>query len=171
VSGPIGAAPGGPPDFETAVKGVDLSFPASTGYVSTPPRCPDGGKWTATGTFGFADGTTHVVSDDTSCIRPPAAPHRTPVIRASLEPRRTQAGHRVRLDVTLRSRDERCIAAAAVRLPGHRRVRTDDAGRVTIVKTFHRTGRRTLTATKRGCKGGRASLTVFSRSEHDRSDS
>jgi hypothetical protein len=170
VSGPIGAAPGGPPDFETAVSAVDLSFPASTGYVSTPPSCPTGGKWVATGTFGFADGTTQVVSDDTPCIRRPAAPHRKPAIRASLEPRRVRAGRRVRVEVKLRSSDARCISAVAVRLPGHRRMRTDAAGRATIVKTFRRTGRRTLTATKRGCKSGRASLRVFARDGHDPAD-
>ena len=171
VSGPIGAAPGGPPDFETAVRGVDLSFPASTGYVTTPPSCPASGKWVATGTFGFADGTTHVVSGETPCTSEPEKPRGRPAIRASVEPHRIRAGRRVELRVALRSSDARCIAGAAVRMPGHPRIRTGGGGRVTIVKTFHRTGRRTLTATKAGCKSGRAGLTVLPGSGRDGPDS
>jgi hypothetical protein len=69
VSGKIGAAPGGPPDGETAVSTVDLSFPVSTGYVTTPPTCPRSARWTTAGTFGFGDGTTQVVRADTPCSR------------------------------------------------------------------------------------------------------
>jgi len=165
VSGPIGAAPGGPPDFETAVSAVDFAFPASTGYVTTPPSCPADGKWVATGTFGFADGTTQVVSGETPCST------RTPSIRVSVNPRRVDAGRRVRVEVKLHSSDARCISAAAVRMPGHRRTRTDADGRVTLVKTFHRTGRRTVRATKPGCKSGRAGLTVLRQGGRDGPDS
>jgi hypothetical protein len=69
ISGNIAAAPGGPPDNQSAVSTVDLSFPASTGYITTPPTCPVGGKWVTTGTFTFADGTTQIVRGDTPCIR------------------------------------------------------------------------------------------------------
>jgi hypothetical protein len=166
VSGPIGASPGGPPDGETAVSAVDLSFPASTGYIATPPTCPASGRWVATGTFGFADGTTQVVNGDTPCTRP----RRRPAIHASVTPRRVRAGQRVRLHVSLRSSDARCVAAAAIRLPGFGRVRADGDGRATIVKTFRHTGRRTLVAAKRGCTTGRATLTVLPRGEHERTD-
>jgi hypothetical protein len=169
VSGPIGSSPGGPPDGQSAVSAVDLSFPASTGYISTPPSCPASGKWVATGTFGFADGTTQVVSGETPCTRP-TRPTRPAAIHASVTPRRVGTGRRVRLHVRLRSNDARCVAAAAIRLPGFGRARTDGAGRATIVKTFHRTGRRTLTAAKRGCTSGRATLTVLPRSERDGTD-
>jgi hypothetical protein len=174
VSGPIGASPGGPPDGQSAVSAVDLSFAASTGYITTPPTCPASGKWVATGTFTFADGTTQVVTGDTPCTSPRPGPRPSPnprpAIHASVRPRRVRAGRRARVRVTLRSGDARCIAAATVHIPGHRRVHTDDGGRVTIVKTFHERGRRTLTATKRGCKSGRATLTVLPRGENDATD-
>ena len=171
VSGPIGASPGGPPDFQTAVSAVDLSFPESTGYVTTPPSCPASGRWVATGTFGFADGTTQVVTGETPCTIAPKPPRGPASIQASVKPRRVRAGRRVRLEVKLRSSDSRCVAAAAVRMPGHRRVRTGGDGHVTIVKTFHRTGRRMLTAAKPGCKSGHASLTVLPRGDRDTADS
>ena len=125
----------------------------------------------ATGTFGFADGTTQVVSGGTPCASAPGKPRRAAAIKASVTPRRVRAGRRVRLEVALRSSDAHCVAGAAVSLPGHRRMRTGDGGHVTIVKTFHRTGRRTLTATKRGCKSGRASLTVLPQRDRDATDS
>ena len=168
VSGPIGASPGGPPDGETAVSAVDLSFPASTGYITTPRTCPASGRWVATGTFGFADGTTQVVTGDTPCTAPRPAPQAA--IKAALMPRSVPRGRSVRLRVKLRSSDASCVARATVRLPGFGRTRTDSAGRATIVKTFHRTGRRTLTAAKRGCTSGRATLTVLPRSERDGTD-
>jgi hypothetical protein len=68
ISGNIAPTPGGPPDNQTAVSTLDLAFPASTGYVTTPPTCPAGGRWVTTGTFAFADGTTQVVHGDTPCV-------------------------------------------------------------------------------------------------------
>jgi hypothetical protein len=68
ISGDIAASPGGPPDFESAVSTVDLSFPAATGYVTTPPTCP-AEEWITTGTFTFADGRTEIVQGDTPCTR------------------------------------------------------------------------------------------------------
>jgi hypothetical protein len=67
ISGNIAPAPGGPPDFESAVSTVDLAFPAS-GYVTTPPTCPAEREWVTTGTFTFADGRTEIVQGDTPCI-------------------------------------------------------------------------------------------------------
>jgi hypothetical protein len=171
VSGPIGASPGGPPDGETAVSAVDLSFPASTGYITSPPTCPAGRKWVATGTFRFADGTTQVVHGDTPCTtaKPPAA-NRPPGIRALMKPHRVRAGRRVFVHVTLRSGDARCVRQATLRLPGYRPLRTSRSGTATIVKTFHRTGRRVLVASKRGCAKGRATLTVLPHGERERTD-
>jgi Ca2+-binding RTX toxin-like protein len=68
ISGNIATAPGGPPDFESAVSTVDLSFPAASGYVTTPQICPAVGEWITTGTFTFADGRTLIVQGDTPCI-------------------------------------------------------------------------------------------------------
>jgi len=48
ISGDIAATPGGPPDFQTAVSTVDLSFPASKGYITTPRSCPASGGWART---------------------------------------------------------------------------------------------------------------------------
>ena len=156
VSGPIGASPGGPPDYQSAVSTVDLSFPASTGYITTPPTCPAAGRWVTTGTFTFADGTTQVVRGDTPCT----TADRPDRIHASVRPRRARAGQRVRIHVRLRSSNAHCIANATIRLAGHRPVRSNGAGRATMIQTFHKPGRRALIASKRGCASGRATLTV-----------
>jgi len=71
----------------------------------------------------------------------------------------------VRVRVALRSSDRRCVARAIVRVRGHRPVRTDGAGRARILATFHRRGRRRVTASKRGCRPGRAWLTVAGRTQ------
>jgi hypothetical protein len=166
VSGPIAASPGGPPDFQTAVSTVDLSFPASTGYITTPPTCPATGRWVATGTFTFADGTTQVVHGDTPC----AAADGPAPIRASVRPKRARVGEQVRIHVRLRSSDPHCIANATVRLAGHRAVHSNGAGRASIVHTFHGRGRRTLIASKSGCASGRATLTVVPHDEDPTDD-
>jgi hypothetical protein len=167
VSGPIGASPGGPPDFETAVSKVDFTFPVSSGYITTPPACPASGLWVATGTFAFADGTTQVVTGTTPCEAGGKPAPRPPAIHAALTPRRVRAGRSTRVSVRLASSDARCVAHATVRLPGYGRVRTDAAGRATIVKTFRVSGRRLLVASVPGCAKGRAALTVLPRGEHD----
>jgi hypothetical protein len=63
-------APGGPPDGEMAVKSIDYEIPplsrGTRSLITTPPRCPAGGRWTSTGTFGFADGS---VETDVSTMR------------------------------------------------------------------------------------------------------
>jgi hypothetical protein len=158
----IAAAPGGPPDFQSAVSTVDFSFPASTGYITTPPRCPAGGRWVTTGTFAFADGTTQTARGETPCTRNPSpSPTRPPRIRMRLRPRTVRAGERARIRVELTSRDRRCVTNALVRRHGHRPVRTNGAGRATITGTFHGSGRRTLIASRHGCSSGRATLTVL----------
>jgi len=160
ISGDIAAAPGGPPDFQSAVSTVDLSFPASPRYITTPPTCPASGRWVTTGTFGFADGTTEVVRGSTPCTTPRPASTTPAKIRVRVEPRAVRAGRRVRLRVALASDAPACISGAAIRLRGHRPVRSNGSGRATIVTTFRRRGRRTVTASKRGCRRGTASLSV-----------
>jgi len=60
------ATPGGPPDGQTAVRTIDFMIPASSGYITTPPRCPDG-AWSSTASFTFADGSTQHAVSATPC--------------------------------------------------------------------------------------------------------
>ncbi len=60
------ATPGGPPDGQTAVRTIDFTFPAASGYFTTPRRCPSSG-WAAQAAFTFADGTTQHVSSTSAC--------------------------------------------------------------------------------------------------------
>lgn len=64
----VGAVPGGPPDGRSAVRTVDLVFPVSTGYITTPPTCPASGRWVTTATFQFYDGTTQHARSSTPCM-------------------------------------------------------------------------------------------------------
>jgi hypothetical protein len=61
------STPGGPPDGQTAVREIDFTFPASSGYITTPPNCPGAGAWTTRATFGFADASTQHVESTTPC--------------------------------------------------------------------------------------------------------
>lgn len=61
------ANPGGPPDGQTAVRDINFSFPAATGFITTPPTCPPDGAWSTAATFMFADGTTQAASSTTPC--------------------------------------------------------------------------------------------------------
>jgi hypothetical protein len=168
IRGDIAASPGGPPDYQSAVSTVDLSFPVSTGYITTPPTCPAAGRWITTGTFTFADGTTEIVRGGTPCARssssPPAA------IRVELTPSRVRAGRRVKIDVKLTSSRRACIAGATVLVGARRPFRTDGSGRVTVTGTFRRHGRRTVVASKPGCRAGTASLTVLRRDSEGEDD-
>jgi hypothetical protein len=165
IGGDIAAAPGGPPDGETAVSTVDFSFPVSTGYITTPPTCPPSGAWVTTGTFTFADGTTQIAQGDTPCTTA-----RPAQIRVRLTPTRVRAGKRVRIRVALSSTDPRCVSHAAVRLRGPRRrtMRSTGSGRATIVARFRGRGRRTVAASNSGCRGGTASLAVLRRKKNGR---
>ena len=66
------ATPGGPPDGRTAVRDIDLTLPADTGYVRTPAVCPAEG-WTATVTATFAAGGAETATDAVACRRPAPA--------------------------------------------------------------------------------------------------
>jgi hypothetical protein len=155
ISGDIGAAPGGPPDGQSAVRSVNLTFPLATSYVMTPRACPAGGRWVTTGTFGFADGTTQVAHGDTPCVRAKA-----PRIGVRVRPARVRVGKRVRIRVTIRSAARRCVSHARVRLRGRPAKRTGARGRTTIVARLRHAGRRVVVASKRGCRRGTRSLTV-----------
>jgi hypothetical protein len=65
-------APGGPPEGESSVRSIDFSIPVRGGYITTPPKCS--GTWTASATFGFADGSTDTVGSMSPCDSP--KPHR-----------------------------------------------------------------------------------------------
>ena len=63
--------PGGPPDGETAVRQIDFTIDRKTGYVTTPRTCPRSRRWTATGTFGFKDGSEETLTSRSACQRLP----------------------------------------------------------------------------------------------------
>ena len=72
-------APGGPPDGESSVRSIDFSVPVRGSYITTPPLC--NGAWTASATFGFADGSSDTVKSASACennmpIMPIASVHR-----------------------------------------------------------------------------------------------
>jgi hypothetical protein len=144
-------------EFRFAYRGMPRG--AGKAFITTPPDCPPSRMWTSRLTYTVTTGATYSAESATPCT--PAAAGRPAAIRATLRPRRVRAGRRVRIDVTLRSSDARCVANASVRLAGHRPVRTDRAGRATIVARFRRPGRSTVTAAKRGCASGRTALTVL----------
>lgn len=58
--------PGGPPDGQSAVRTIDFTLPAASGYVTTPPTCQTG-QWAAQASFAFADGTTQRAASATPC--------------------------------------------------------------------------------------------------------
>jgi hypothetical protein len=71
LSGHPPTTPGGPPDGETAVRQIDFTIDRKTGYVTTPRTCPRSRRWTATGTFGFKDGSEETLTSRLACKRPP----------------------------------------------------------------------------------------------------
>jgi len=65
------AAPGGPPDGQTAVRSSDFAVPVRTAagrsLVTTPPKCPKKRRWITTATFRFANGDADTVLSATPC--------------------------------------------------------------------------------------------------------
>ena len=59
--------PGGPPDMRTAVRTIEFTFPAAIGFVTTPPTCPDTGRWRYTATIDFADGSQQTATGSIRC--------------------------------------------------------------------------------------------------------
>ncbi len=153
ISGEIGATPGGPPDGQTAVSTVDLRFPASSGYVTTPPRCPRDGLWKTSATYAFGDGTSEIVHDEVACVR------RKPRIRPRVRPAEVEAGEPATVRVRLAS-DHGCASNAEVRIGERPALSASDAGRATLTAVFRRPGLRSVTASKPGCRSGRATLRV-----------
>jgi hypothetical protein len=87
-------------------------------------------------------------------VRPP------PTIRLSVRPRRVRAGKVVRLRFRVRSWGPSCRRRVTVRVAG-RRVRTRRGGRASLKLKLGRTGRRKITARKRGCRPGAARVRVL----------
>jgi hypothetical protein len=67
LSAQVAGIPGGPPDFDTAVKDIAFTFSGADGYITTPPTCPVGRQWDSTARFGFADGTTQEAASSSPC--------------------------------------------------------------------------------------------------------
>ncbi len=153
IAGKIGASPGGPPDFQSAVSTVDLGFPAGTRYVTTPPVCPRDRHWLTTARYTFGDGSTEAVSDETPCKR------RRARIHTRVRPNDVRSGEQARVRVTLRSKYG-CASNATVRIGKRPPLRTNRAGRVALRAAFRRPGPRRVTASKAGCRRGRASFSV-----------
>ena len=150
-------APGGPPDGEMAVKSIDYEIPAAVhgkrGLITTPPRCPAGGRWVSTGSFGFADGSTDRVESAAACAAT------RPAMSLAVRPRRVPAGERVRLRFRVGSTTRSCFVRATVRVAG-RALRADGRGRASAVVRFRREGRVRVRATSPGCRGASASVSV-----------
>jgi hypothetical protein len=153
IAGEIAATPGGPPDFQTAVSTVDLGFPAATGYVTTPPRCPRDGRWKTTATYEFGDGTSEKVHDETPCAGRRAA------IRVRVRPAAVRAGEQATVRVKLRAA-QGCASRAAVRIGRRPPLRADRRGRAILETVFRRPGRRSVTASHPGCAPGKTTLRV-----------
>ena len=162
ISGDIGQAPGGPPDGQSAVSNVELGFPASTGYVTTPPTCPANGKWVTTGTFTFGDGTTEVVQGDTPCVAPATVPggrdRARPRISLSGVPRGcTSRGFTARMLIV----DASPLSRADVHLDGRRLQRTKRKRFAVRIRAERlRPGRHRLAVTATDAAGNRASVSA-----------
>jgi hypothetical protein len=161
--------PGGPPDWRTAVRKVDLSLqPRSAGngasrraYITTPAGCPASGAWV----FGIAvyydDGITDTAVATAPCSRtaatapapvpprPPSGRRRSP-IRLAVSPQSTAAGTRVPFRFHLTSRAPACRRGVVIRFAG-RRAHTNRRGYVTVLRQIRRPGLYRALATKRGC--------------------
>jgi hypothetical protein len=153
--------PGGPPDGETAVRSIDFEIPVRTGVagqwlITTPPACPAGGRWSSTGTFGFADGSSDTVTSLTPCTRA-ALPRR---MRLSVRPRHVRVGRNVRVRFRVASSARRCVRGARVRFAG-RSVRVDGAGRGRMTVPFHTPALRRAVATSPGCAPASAHVRVL----------
>jgi hypothetical protein len=149
-------APGGPPDGESSVRSLDFAIPVRRGtggraLITTPPRCPAGGSWKTSATFGFKDGSSDTVTSATPCV--------TPRLRVSVKPGRVRAGRRVRFSFELASASPQCVAGATIRLAGRKAV-TDAGGRAVLTARLRKPGARRVSATRPGCRGGKTVIRV-----------
>jgi hypothetical protein len=151
--------PGGPPDGRTAIRDVDLDFPA-TGFVVTPAACPGDGLWRTRGRFTFEDGVTATATATTPCRGTgAAAPGARPAMRVRVTPGTVRAGRRTRFRVRVSSSDARCRRGAAIWIGG-RRPRTDARGRASALLAFRAPGRHAVVARKAGCRRATAAIVV-----------
>jgi hypothetical protein len=153
--------PGGPPDGETAVRSIDFEVPVRAeggkSLITTPPDCPAGERWTSTGTFGFADGSSDTVVSATPCARNVVA--KLPRLRLSARPRHVRVGRATRVRFRAAATDPACLMGARVRFAG-RTVRVGPRGRASLRITFHRPGLRRARVTSPGCRPALARVRV-----------
>jgi hypothetical protein len=151
--------PGGQPDGRTAIRDVDLDFPA-TGFVGTPPICPADGLWRTRGRFTFEDGVTATATATTPCRGTGASARGArPAMRVRVIPSRVPAGRRRHFAVRVSSPDPRCRRGAAIWIGG-RRPRTDARGRASASLAFRAPGRHAVVARKAGCRTATAPIMV-----------
>lgn len=95
------ATPGGPPDFRTGIREVELMVHAVAegrpAVVTTPPSCTDG-RWVSSGRFVFADGVVSSAGDAAMCAVTPKAAKKRRVARRKSRSRpgrrAARSGHR-----------------------------------------------------------------------------
>jgi hypothetical protein len=64
--------PGGPPDFQTVLSQIDLTYSKirgrhRSGFITTPPRCPRSGRWKSRISYSTADGHGYRRTSTTPC--------------------------------------------------------------------------------------------------------
>jgi hypothetical protein len=148
LTGDPPTTPGGPPDGETAVRQIDFAIDRASRFVVTPAKCPATGRWTSTGTFGFADGAEETLASFAACNKASSGGRRA---QLTLSPRRVEAGDPTRFSARVIGAPVGCRGGALVRIAG-RRARTSADGRATLTATLGRAGVHRATATKRGCR-------------------
>lgn len=141
LTGAPPVTPGGPPDGETAVRQIDFTIEQATGFVTTPPACPDGGRWVSTGTFGFKDGAEETLESSAPC---------EPAARLVIAPQRVRVGRAIRFTARVVGATPGCTRGATVRVGG-RRAMTGTAGRARLSVIVRSSGPHTATAKKQGC--------------------
>jgi hypothetical protein len=157
--------PGCPPSGETSVRQVDFHFNEVRGaggaaFITSPPSCPASRRWASKITATVADGHSYVATSSTACVPTPASPFTAlPSIRIEVRPRHVRAGARVRFVIRLQARARRCLADVSIALD-RTRTRSDVSGQATLVARLVRPGVYRITATKAGCRRGRASITA-----------
>jgi hypothetical protein len=71
----IPSEPGGPPDFQSSLKQIQLNLDRITvmrggrviSYLRTPPRCPSSDQWVSHTTFTYSDGVSQTLAASTPC--------------------------------------------------------------------------------------------------------
>ena len=181
--------PGAPPPepylaLKEVVNNLDELTVDGQPYITTPPSCPSGGKWTITATFTYRDGTVQSVDSKTPCTTS-ARDNTAPRIRLRGVPGRgcTAKDFRVRIHVTDRNsglrrahlsldgrrltatkanRFSRRIRAGDLRAGRHRLkvVAVDKAGNRSVKTKRFRSCVKKRTTPARGC-GSRSLRPVF----------